>query len=351
MVKSTMESYHDYYKNNKKEFDILINMQTECIYLAQNYLKKNNDVSIVSLREVNRFLELFKFFEKYIRERNQKDPYFNSDDFRLLSDSIDIDTFYKNKNNFFIHKAAVNLSLFLCYYLRLPDKTTRKGLEKQLEKTKFFDKSFMEIPNLEMNYIIDNFIMPKGIAKNRALKENLFSAFICIVNKIPLIICGKPGRSKTLCIKILENSMKGKGGSKSYLCKSFPELIIHRIQGALNTKTEEVRKVFEETRNEQKKEKEIIEHLHLVLMDEMGLAELSPNNPLKITHFELEKEDNEKVPFIGITNWALDASKMNRVIYIVVQDPDEEDLISTAKEIVQSYDKPFGNYKSKYGKK
>ena len=350
MVKSTMESYHDYYKNNKKEFDILINMQTECIYIAQNYLKKNNDVSIVSLREVNRFLELFKFFEKYIRERNQKDPYFNSDDFRILSDSIDIDTFYKNKNNFFIHKAAVNLSLFLCYYLRLPDKKARKGLEKQLEKTKFFDKSFIEIPNLEMNYIIDNFIIPKGIAKNRALKENLFSAFICIVNKIPLIICGKPGRSKTLCIKILENSMKGKGGSKSYLCKSFPELIIHRIQGALNTKTEEVRKVFEETRNEQKKEKEIIEHLHLVLMDEMGLAELSPNNPLKITHFELEKEDNEKVPFIGITNWALDASKMNRVIYIVVQDPDEEDLISTAKEIVQSYDKPFGNYKSKYGK-
>ena len=89
-----------------------------------------------------------------------------------------------------------------------------------------------------MNYIIDNFIIPKGIAKNRALKENLFSAFICIVNKIPLIICGKPGRSKTLCIKILENSMKGKGGAKSYLCNSFPELIIHRIQGALNTKTE-----------------------------------------------------------------------------------------------------------------
>ena len=350
MVKSTMELYKEDYKNNEKEFDNLIKIQTECIYIAQNYLKENNDVSIVSLREVNRFLELFKFFEKYIRERNQKDPYFNSEEFRLLNDSNGIDSFYRNKNKFFIHKAAVNLSLFLCYYLRLPDKSIRKGLQEKLEEKNYFDKSFLIIPELEMNYIIDNFIIPKGIAKNRALKENLFSAFICIVNKIPLIICGKPGRSKTLCIKILENSMKGKGGAKSYLCNSFPELIIHRIQGALNTKTEEVRKVFEETRNDQKKEQAINEHLHLVLMDEMGLAELSPNNPLKITHFELEKEDNDKVPFIGITNWALDASKMNRVIYIVVQDPDEDDLISTAKEIVQSYDKPFGNYYSKYGK-
>ena len=347
MVKSTMESYKQDY-NNIIEYDNLINMQTECIYIAQNYLKEKNDISIVSLREVNRFLELFKFFEKYIRERNEKDPEFNSYEFKLMNS--DIVSFYRGKNKFFIHKAAVNLSLFLCYYLRLPDKTTRTGLQKKLEEKKYFEKSFLEIPELEMKYIVENLIIPRGIAKNRALKENLFSTFICIVNKIPLIICGKPGRSKTLCIRILENSMKGKAGSNSYLCKSFPELIIHRIQGALNTKTEEVLNVFKESRDEQKKEGELKEHLHLVLMDEMGLAELSPNNPLKVTHFELEKEDNEKVSFVGITNWALDASKMNRVIYIVVQDPDEEDLILTAEEIVKSYDKPFGNYYSKYGK-
>ena len=33
-------------------------------------------------------------------------------------------------------------------------------------------------------------------------------------------------------------------------------------------------------------------------MDEMGLAELSENNPLKVTHYELEKEEDKtiKVP-------------------------------------------------------
>ena len=71
-------------------------------------------------------------------------------------------------------------------------------------------------------------------------------------------------------------------------------------------------------------------------MDEMGLEELSPKNPLKITYFELENQ-KVKLPFIVITNWALDASKMNRVIYIIVQEPNENDLIITEKEIVKSY--------------
>ena len=196
---------------------------------------------------------------------------------------------------------------------------------------------------MEMDYVIDNFLIPKGIAKNRALKENLFSTLFCIVNKIPIIICGKPGRSKTLSIQILQNSMKGKSASKSFLCNYFPELIIYKIQGALNTKSEDVLKVFEEARQKQKEEKNKNDKLHLVLMDEMGLAELSPNNPLKVTHFELEREENDKVPFVGISNWALDASKMNRVIYIVVQDPDLEDLIETEKEIVNSYDIKYYN--------
>jgi hypothetical protein len=165
---------------------------------------------------------------------------------------------------------------------------------------------------------------------------------------VPIIICGKPGRSKTLCIQILQNSMKGKISSKSFLCKSFPELIIYKIQGALNTKTTDVLNVFEEARQKQKEELGKTDQLHLVLMDEMGLAELSPNNPLKVTHFELERENEDKVPFVGISNWALDASKMNRVLYIVVQDPDEEDLIETAKEIVNSYDDLSVNYYNKY---
>ena len=348
MAKQTMKSiFKNYEKDNEEKilYDNLLKMQIECISIAQNFVKKNNDVSVVSLREVNRFLLFFKFFTDYIENRSINDDKFNGEGFLLIEDEIV--SFYKNKPKNFYYESAINLSLFICYYLRLPDRETRQELEKELNELKYFKEGFLKIPSLEMDYIVDNLVIPVGIAKNQALKENLFSALFCIVNKIPLIICGKPGRSKTLSIRILQSSLKGKEGSKSYLCKLYPELIIHKIQGALNTKSEDVKNVFTKARESQK---EIInsDGLNLVLMDEMGLAELSPNNPLKITHFELENEE-EKVPFVGITNWALDASKMNRVIYIVVQEPDEEELIITAKEIVKSYEINKENYYEKYG--
>ena len=50
--------------------------------------------------------------------------------------------------------------------------------------------------------------------------------------------------------------------------------------------------------------------LVLIVIDEIGLAELSPHNPLKVLHSRLEPP---YVAFIGISNWTLDASKMNRV--------------------------------------
>ena len=59
--------------------------------------------------------------------------------------------------------------------------------------------------------------IPPGIAKNRALLENIFSLFVCIVNKIPLIICGKPGTSKSLSFQILYDNMNGKRSDNDFL--------------------------------------------------------------------------------------------------------------------------------------
>ena len=43
----------------------------------------------------------------------------------------------------------------------------------------------------------------------------------------------------------------------------------------------------------------------------MGLAERSSNNPLKIIHHLLEKDNENSVPILGISNWKLDAFKLN----------------------------------------
>ena len=42
-----------------------------------------------------------------------------------------------------------------------------------------------------------------------------------------------------------------------------------------------------------------------MVFDEIGLAEISKHNPLKVLHSLLELE-NRKVGFVGISNWRLD---------------------------------------------
>ena len=75
----------------------------------------------------------------------------------------------------------------------------------------------------------------------------------------------------------------------------------------------------------------------VIYFDEMGLAEESPHNPLKVIHSELEYDDREqKVGFVGISNWKLDASKMNRAIFLGVPNLEESDLQETATEIAQN---------------
>ena len=56
--------------------------------------------------------------------------------------------------------------------------------------------------------------------------------------------------------------------------------------------------------------------ISMILFDELGLAERSKYNPLKVLHSKLEYDgSNEGISFIGISNWTLNnVSKINRVL-------------------------------------
>ena len=56
---------------------------------------------------------------------------------------------------------------------------------------------------------------------------------------------------------------------------------------------------------------------------------------LKIIHSELDENDDNKndIGFVGISNWALDATKMNRGVHLSIQEPELSDLILTAETI------------------
>ena len=74
----------------------------------------------------------------------------------------------------------------------------------------------------------------------------------------------------------------------------------------------------------------------LIIFQEIRLEEISKNNPLKVLHSLLEPEI-PKIAFEGISNWRLDASKMNRAIYLDRSDPDLQDLENTALAISEYY--------------
>ena len=76
----------------------------------------------------------------------------------------------------------------------------------------------------------------------------------------------------------------------------------------------------------------------MVLLDEVGLAEISKYNPLKVLHRLLEPEEKElpDVAVVGISNWALDAAKMNRAIHLSRPEPTLKDLEETGSSILEA---------------
>jgi hypothetical protein len=109
----------------------------------------------------------------------------------------------------------------------MDNETRNKLKEKMNEILQEYDisiKDFLEIPLKEEKFIVENIQLEKGIAKNTALLDNIFSLFVSIINKVPIFIVGKPGCSKSLSVQLINKSMKG-SSSTSPLFKKLPKII------------------------------------------------------------------------------------------------------------------------------
>ena len=310
---SKMENENLIDKNNKRN-DEVIEAMINSIAICHNFIRELYDRSSVSMREIRRFGILFEYFMLYFQNREESA--------KKMSHSL-------------------NLTLYLCYYLRLNDKNNRKQLSERLAK--FFNGNFIKLPETVVKSITQKMYIEKntGIALNRALRENLFSIFICIINKIPLIIIGKPGTSKSLSFQILYNTMKGQYSENTFF-KDKGKLYRYYYQGSETSTSKGIEQVFSKALKAQlkNKNKNIIT---LVFFDEMGLAERSSNNPLKVMHYLLEKDAENSVPFLGISNWRLDASKINRVLNLSITEYDIEDLEDTAISIAEALNNEVSN--------
>lgn len=186
---------------------------------------------------------------------------------------------------------------------------------------------------------LDNLSIPKATACNNALRENIFMMIICMDLRVPLFLVGKPGSSKSLSKTIAVEAMQGPL-SKNPLFKRCKEVQLVSFQCSPHSKPEGIISTFRQCAQFQKG-KNLQEFASVVLLDEIGLAEDSPDMPLKTLHPLLEDgcvddenaEAYKKVGFVGISNWALDPAKMNRGLLVFRTEPSREELVKTAKGI------------------
>ena len=324
--------------NNDQKLIQLKKLAGDLIIDAHKFIREFNDRSTVSLREIRRFNIFYEFFYTYLTNRKKVI------EVEKLNKLPDIDNdFYEKLDDYSLQIYSINLSVFVCYYLRITNKEMREKLLARMNKifNQVIQKNFYDLPLREENFIVNNIKVDKGIAKNRALLENIFSLFVAINNKVPIFIVGKPGCSKSLSFQLLNKSMQG-GSSEFAFLRNYPKLMVHSYQGSLISTSKGVENIFKKARSSYQKlsAEDKKKNISMIYFDEMGLAEHSPNNPLKVIHSELEYDQNEgdkKIAFVGISNWVLDASKMNRGISISIPEPNEDDNKETSLIIGKSY--------------
>ena len=231
---------------------------------------------------------------------------------------------------------AVLVALGLVYYIRLNEKD-RKDYAKFLDEQcrSLSQVKFTEAFDDELEWYMKQIELPKGIARTRALKENIFANIACCQTHTPLIIIGEPGTSKTLSFNLVSNNFNGKSSKaqKFTVTDIFKGLQPFFYQCSRHTSSHELQNVFDQALQRQKfYEKSRVPTYCVVFMDEAGLPE-ERHESLKVLHYHL---DRRLVSFVGITNHALDAAKTNRAVSLYRPETSTEDLRVLAEDLLHS---------------
>ncbi|CAE8620350.1 unnamed protein product [Polarella glacialis] len=317
----------------------------QLIVMSQRFTAEHQPDCLLSLRDVKRCVDLVSWFTKHLRSRKKAKvfiPHYGHGSFYRKG---------KGRQNFDdglteedLRLRAVLNALAVSYHCRLPERHLRNQYRRKVAEE--LRKAGHRPPDTgkddEVGYLLKNemwaylehMMLPPGTAKNETLLENVFVMMVCILNNIPVFVVGKPGTSKSLSLRVINANLRGPD-SPNELWQSEPQVYIISYQGSEVSTSDGIEKVFERGKR----------HLAsaagrgtrvLVHFDEIGLAEASPNNPLKVLHAYLEPGyplDRPEHAVVGLSNFPLDAAKMNRGITLMRPPPTAEDLIKTLAAI------------------
>ena len=330
--------YDDITTNQSDDLDdFIIQHIASLIHYSQQYIRKiEKDDSSASLRDVRRCLNLISWFYEFVEFNNNKNTSSNED---------------KNESKTTkLSKLACStiLALAFVYYYRLNTTEKRENYLKEIGSSnislKWKSKSNIEScgfgPLAENNGIIrlihhfqkfisSQVIVEDGIAMNDALMENLFVVIICILTRIPIFVVGKPGSSKTLTLQVIASNLQGKQSPMEFWRK-YPAIYIFPYQCSPMSDSHSIQHQFDMAVNYQANAENTIT---VLLLDEVGLAEHSPDMPLKVLHAMLV---DPPISVVGLSNWVLDPAKMNRAILLQRTEPSKDDIKLTGQSIITS---------------
>ncbi|UZO04042.1 uncharacterized protein OCT59_024441 [Rhizophagus irregularis] len=298
----------------------------ELLFASQNFIRKVEEPYSVSLRDVKRAIRLVIFFYKSLHNR----PAYR------------YGHVYPPPGNPTILTRSYVLALSLCYHSRLYEQDLRRQYRFEmgqiLRNHNAFvgENMFSKIIREEQEDYIKRMQCPPNTAYNEALLENVLVMIVCILTKIPLFLIGAPGSSKSLAIRLISSNLRGADSYDEYF-RNLPQIYLIPHQGSSSSTSDGIIKVFDKANRFQETTSTQFPVISVVLLDEVGLAETSPCNPLKVLHSLLEPSYPATVPtvsVIGISNWRLDNSKSSRALLVQRPQFDLDDLVDTAERLL-----------------
>lgn len=299
---------------------------------SQKFMRERKDeCSFVSLRDVERCMQVFLWFHKnhpmfaealkaFLQQQSHRQKILPASDRVIWS---------------------LLMATGVCYQSCLESKNKYLKTISQILPDEYKPQRIMQEIQLMQDLLLNGVPMAETIARNEALKENFFMMVVCIELRIPLFIVGKPGSSKSLSKTLVADAMQGPT-SHSDLYKKLKQIHLVSFQCSPHSTPEGIINTFKQCARFQES-KNLDEYISVVVLDEIGLAEDSPKMPLKALHPLLEEgcvddepKPHKRVGFIGISNWALDPAKMNRGIFVSRGDLNKQELIKSATGICSS---------------
>ena len=208
---------------------------------------------------------------------------------------------------------SINLSIYICYYLKIPKEDLREKLISKLN-TIFKYRDFLEIPKIEQKFIVDNMDIPKEIEINNNLLENIFSLFFAINTRTPLFIVEKTDKKKSISFELIYKSMKG-SWSKNNLFKLYPKILLYTYNNLIDKEYPEIKEIlskanilFDKFNNEEKRK-----YCSIIYYNEMEIK-----NSLNLLNYNFEfNEESNNITFVVISNIFNYKIEQSKFLYII----------------------------------